>query len=355
MLGQISMKQLLEAGVHFGHQSRRWNPKMKKYIYTERNGIYIIDLKKTLRLMREAYSTVRDMSVEGRQGIMVGTKKQAKDAIERWSHFAGMHYINNRWLGGTLTNFKTIRKSIDRMIELQELVGSGQIERYSKKEQSQLIREKEGLEKNLQGIRSMTKLPDFMFVIDPSKELIAVAEAKKIGIPVVAVVDTNCDPDPIDVVIPGNDDAIRSINLACEKMAEAVIEGKMKRVDMGLDSIDLLPEIARKMLAQQAEAELAVQQQEAAMRGEFVEAADPEAAAPASEAAAPAAPAPEAAAPAPAPAAPVPVAPAPVAPAAPAPAAPAPAAPAPAAPEAAAPAPAPEAPAAPEAPTEGNA
>lgn len=271
MLGQISMKQLLEAGVHFGHQSRRWNPKMKKYIYTERNGIYIIDLKKTLRLMREAYAAVRDLTTEGKVGIMVGTKKQAKDAIERWSHFAGMHYINNRWLGGTLTNFKTIRKSIDRMIELQELVGSGQIERYSKKEQSQLIREKEGLEKNLQGIRGMTKLPDFMFVIDPSKELIAVHEAKKIGIPVVAVVDTNCDPDPIDVVIPGNDDAIRSINLACEKMAEAVIEGKMKRVDMGLDSIDVLPDIARKLMAQQAEAEMAAKQEAAVEQGEYQE------------------------------------------------------------------------------------
>ena len=252
MLGQITMKQLLEAGVHFGHQSRRWNPKMKKYIYTERNGIYIIDLKKTLRLMREAYAFVRDTIAEqGGRGILVGTKKQARDSIERWSHFAGLHYVNNRWLGGTLTNFKTVRKSIDRMIELQELFGSGQIERYSKKEQSQLNREKLSLEKNLQGIREMREMPTFMFVIDPGKEGIAIAEARKLGIPVVAVVDTNCDPDPIDYVIPGNDDAIRSINLACEKMAEATVEGLMKRVEKGLESAEVLPEEARQMMAQQ--------------------------------------------------------------------------------------------------------
>ena len=256
MLGQVTMKQLLEAGVHFGHQSRRWNPKMRKYIYTERNGIYIIDLKKTLRMVREAYNFVRDETINGGQGLFVGTKKQAKDAIERWAHFAGCHYVNNRWLGGTLTNFQTIRRSINRMIELQEMVGSGQIDRYSKKEQSQLLREKASLEKNLQGIRDMTQMPCFMFVIDPSKETIAVREAKKAGIPVVAVVDTNCDPDPIDYIIPGNDDAIRSINLACEKMAEAVVEGMIKRVEQGLDSPDALPEIARQMLAaREAEAQ----------------------------------------------------------------------------------------------------
>lgn len=249
MLGQVTMKQLLEAGVHFGHQSRRWNPKMKKYIYTERNGIYIIDLKKTLRMVREAYNFVRDEVAGGGRGLFVGTKKQAKDAIERWAHFAGSHYVNNRWLGGTLTNFGTIRKSINRMIELQELVGSGAIERYSKKEQSQLLREKAALEKNLQGIRNMTQMPTFMFVIDPSKEAIAVSEAKKMGVPVVAVVDTNCDPDPIDYVIPGNDDAIRSINLACEKIGEAVVEGLMKRVEQGMESPDVLPEVARQLLA----------------------------------------------------------------------------------------------------------
>ncbi len=256
MLGQVTMKQLLEAGVHFGHQSRRWNPKMKKYIYTERNGIYIIDLKKTLRMIREAYAFVREESTKGGRGLFVGTKKQAKDAIERWAHFAGVHYVNNRWLGGTLTNFQTIRKSINRMIELQEMVGSGQIDRYSKKEQSQLLREKASLEKNLQGIRNMTEMPSFIFIIDPSKETIAIQEAKKMGVPVVAVVDTNCDPDPIDVVIPGNDDAIRSINLSCEKMAEAVVEGLMKRVEAGLESPDVLPEVARQLMAAQQAGEL---------------------------------------------------------------------------------------------------
>jgi small subunit ribosomal protein S2 len=233
---------------------------MKKYIYTERNGIYIIDLKKTLRLMRDAYAFVRDTVVGGGHGIFVGTKKQSKDAVERWAHFCGSFYVNNRWLGGTLTNFTTIRKSINRMIELQELVGSGEIERYSKKEQSQIQREKSGLEKNLQGIRDMTELPQFIFVIDPSKELIAIREANKCGIPVVAVVDTNCDPDPVDYVIPGNDDAIRSINLSCEKMAEAVMEGKMNRVEQGLDPMEILPEQARLLMAQQQEAQRAAEE-----------------------------------------------------------------------------------------------
>ncbi|MBI1785513.1 30S ribosomal protein S2 [Candidatus Sumerlaeota bacterium] len=250
MLGQISMKQLLEAGVHFGHQSRRWNPKMTKYIYTERNQIYIIDLKKTLRLMREAYTFVRDTVAGGGKGIFIGTKKQAAEAIEKWAHFCGMYYVNNRWLGGTLTNFGTVRKSIERMIEIQKMVGDGTIERYTKKEQSMLLKEKESLEKNLQGIRNMDKLPAFIFVIDPSKEYIAVHEANKLGIPVVAVVDTNCDPDPIQYVIPGNDDAIRSINLSCEKMAEACVEGQLARVEAGLQTTDSLPDAAKQLLAQ---------------------------------------------------------------------------------------------------------
>jgi small subunit ribosomal protein S2 len=250
MLGQVTMKQLLEAGVHFGHQRRRWNPKMKKYIYTERNQIYIIDLKKTLRLMREAYTFVRDNVAEGGKGIFIGTKKQSRDAIEKYAHFCGMYYVNNRWLGGTLTNFDTIRKSINRMIELQTMVADGSIDRYSKKEQSRLLGHKESLERNLQGIRDMKELPSFIFVIDPSKETIAVHEAKKMGIPIVAVVDTNCDPDPIDWVIPGNDDAIRSINLSCEKMAEACIEGQIMRVEAGLASPDSLPEAGRQLLAQ---------------------------------------------------------------------------------------------------------
>ncbi len=252
MLGQISMKQLLEAGVHFGHQSRRWNPKMKRYIYTERNQIYIIDLKKTLRLLREAYTFARDTVAGGGKGIFVGTKKQAGDAIQKWAHFCGMYYVNNRWLGGTLTNFQTIRRSINRMIEIQAMVGDGTIERYTKKEQSRLMKEKESLEKNLQGIRNMDKLPAFLFVIDPMQEAIAVHEANKMGIPVISVVDTNCDPDPIDYVIPGNDDAIRSINLTCEKIAEACVEGQLARVESGLDSPDHLPEAAKMILAQTA-------------------------------------------------------------------------------------------------------
>jgi small subunit ribosomal protein S2 len=247
---------LLEAGVHFGHQKRRWNPKMKKYVYTVRNQIYIIDLKKTLRLMREAYTFVRDTSATGGKGIFVGTKKQASEAIEKWAHFCGMHYVNHRWLGGTLTNFKTIRKSIDRMIQMQGMIADGSIERYSKKEQSRILRAKEGLERNLQGIRDMQGLPAFIFVIDPSKELIAVAEANKVGVPVVGVVDTNCDPDPIDYVIPGNDDAIRSINLSCEKMAEACIEGLISRVEAGLDTADSLPEAAKQLLAQSMERQM---------------------------------------------------------------------------------------------------
>jgi small subunit ribosomal protein S2 len=256
MLGQVSMKQLLEAGVHFGHQRRRWNPKMKKYIYTERNQIYIIDLKKTLRLMRESYTFVRDTVAEGGKGVFIGTKKQARDAIEKYAHFCGMYYVNNRWLGGTLTNYDTIRKSINRMIELQTMVADGSMDRYSKKEQSRLLGHKESLERNLQGIRDMQELPAFIFIIDPSKEQIAVHEAKKIGIPIVAVVDTNCDPDPIDWVIPGNDDAIRSINLACEKMAEACIEGQIMRVEAGLASPDSLPEAGRQLLAQSMAEEL---------------------------------------------------------------------------------------------------
>jgi small subunit ribosomal protein S2 len=264
MLGQISMKQLLEAGVHFGHQSRRWNPKMKKYIYTERNQIYIIDLKKTLRLLREAYTFVRDTVAAGGMGVFVGTKKQASDAVHKWAHFCGMYYVNNRWLGGTLTNFKTVRRSIERMIELQSMVGDGTIERYSKKEQSALMKEKESLEKNLQGIRNMDKLPAFIFAIDPSKEQIAIHEANKLGIPVVALVDTNCDPDPIDYVIPGNDDAIRSINLNLEKIAEACIEGQLARVEARLAAPDTLPEAARQYLAQ-------IQAQRLGLAGEDVD------------------------------------------------------------------------------------
>jgi len=223
----VTMKQLLEAGVHFGHQSRRWNPKMKPYIYTERNGIYIIDLKKTLRLLRDATKYIREAVGQGAEIMLVGTKKQAKDIVRENAEECGMHYVNNRWLGGLLTNFKTIRKSVDRLIELEQMFEDGSINQYVKKEQAAMQRELDSLRKNLQGIKTMKKLPDILFIIDPQKETIAIREARKLGIPIVAVVDTNCDPDPIDWVIPGNDDAIRSIKLMCGAVNEACREAKM--------------------------------------------------------------------------------------------------------------------------------
>ena len=225
-MSSVTMKQLLEAGVHFGHQSRRWNPKMKPYIYTERNHIYIIDLKKTLRLLRDAARFVRDGVSQGAEVLFVGTKKQAKDIVAEQANSCGMHYVNNRWLGGLLTNYQTIRKSVVRLIELEKMFETGTINQYVKKEQAALSREMEALKKNLDGIKKMERLPDILFVIDPSKEEIAVKEARKLGIPIVAVVDTNCDPETVDWVIPGNDDAIRSIRLMCGAMAEACLEGK---------------------------------------------------------------------------------------------------------------------------------
>ncbi|MDX2174894.1 MAG: 30S ribosomal protein S2 [Candidatus Sumerlaeia bacterium] len=228
-MSSVTMKQLLEAGVHFGHQSRRWNPKMKPYIYTERAKIYIVDLKKTLRLLREACRYVRDTVADGGKVLFVGTKKQAKDIIREGAASSGMYFVNNRWLGGTLTNFQTVRKSTLRMIELERMFQDGTINQYSKKEQSMLGRELESLKKNLDGLRHMDRLPDVMFVVDPSKETIAVLEAKKLRIPIVAVVDTNCDPDPISYVIPGNDDAIRSIKLMVGQIAEACQEGLAQR------------------------------------------------------------------------------------------------------------------------------
>lgn len=230
------MKQLLEAGVHFGHQSRRWNPKMKPYIYTDRNGIYIIDLKKTLRLLRDATKFVRDQAADGKKVLFVGTKKQAKEIIQEGASAANMHYINNRWLGGLLTNFQTVRKSVQRLIHLEQIVADGTIEQYSKKEQSMLNRERIAHAKNLAGIKNMDRLPDLLFVIDPSKEYIAVQEAKKLNIPIVAVVDTNCDPDPIDYVIPANDDAIRSIKLMVGQISEACVEGVQAREGVGADA-----------------------------------------------------------------------------------------------------------------------
>jgi small subunit ribosomal protein S2 len=218
------MKELLEAGVHFGHQTKRWNPKMKKYIFGKRNGIYIIDLQKTLKLFKEASAFIADLASAGKRVLFVGTKRQAQDAILEEANRCGMFYVNNRWLGGTLTNFTTVRKSIERLKELEAVLGDTEKE-LSKKERAALDREREKLQKNLIGIREMDSLPDALFVIDPKKEYIAVKEAKKLKIPVVAIVDTNCDPEDIDHVIPGNDDAIRAIRLFTQKVADAVLEG----------------------------------------------------------------------------------------------------------------------------------
>ncbi len=222
----VSMKQLLEAGVHFGHQTRRWNPKMAEYIFTERNGIYIIDLQKTVKKLNEAYMFVRDLAAEGGEILFVGTKKQAQDAIKEEAVKCSMPYVNARWLGGMLTNFRTIRRRIDRLNQLRKMEEDGTFELLPKKEVIKLRLEIEKLEKFLGGIQEMKKIPSAMFIVDPRKERIAVSEAKKLGIPIVAIVDTNCDPDEIDVVIPGNDDAIRAVKLIADAMAAAVIEGR---------------------------------------------------------------------------------------------------------------------------------
>lgn len=221
----ISMKQLLEAGVHFGHQTRRWNPKMARYIFTERNGIYIIDLQKTVRKVEEAYNFVRELAASGETILFVGTKKQAQEAVKEEAERSNMFFVNQRWLGGTLTNFNTIQKRIRRLQQLERMQEDGTFDVLPKKEVILLKKEAERLEKFLGGIKGMTKMPGAMFIIDPRKERIAVAEAHKLGIPIVAIVDTNCDPDEIDHVIPGNDDAIRAVRLLTGKMADAVLEG----------------------------------------------------------------------------------------------------------------------------------
>ena len=222
----ISMKQLLEAGVHFGHQTRRWNPKMAQYIFTERNGIYIIDLQKTVRKIDEAYMFIRDLALEGKTVLFVGTKKQAQESIESEAKRCGMYFVNNRWLGGTLTNFRTIQTRIKKLNDIDKMEKDGQFEVLPKKEVIKLCAEREKLLKNLGGIREMKKLPGALFIVDPRKERIAVQEARILGIPIVAIVDTNCDPDEIDYVIPGNDDAIRAVKLIAGKLADAVLEGK---------------------------------------------------------------------------------------------------------------------------------
>lgn len=223
----ISMKQLLEAGVHFGHQTRRWNPKMKEYIFTERNGIYIIDLQKTVKMIDGAYAFVRQLAQDGGKILFVGTKKQAQEAVREEAERCEMYHVNQRWLGGMMTNFETIKRRIDRLTWLEEAYASPDgFEKLPKKEISKLLAEKEKLEKFLGGIKGMRQLPDALFVIDPRKERIAVFEARRLGIPIVAIVDTNCDPDEIDVIIPGNDDAIRAVKLITARMADAVLEGK---------------------------------------------------------------------------------------------------------------------------------
>jgi len=220
------MKQLLEAGVHFGHQTRRWNPKMAPYIYMERNGIYIIDLQQTVKKFDEAYEFIKSIVAEGKGVLFVGTKKQAQETIRDEAQRCGMYFVNQRWLGGMLTNYKTIRKRVFRLKELEKMENEGAFEVLTKKEVARLLNERERLERFLGGIKDMEKLPGAVFVVDPRKEKIAVAEARKLNIPVVAIVDTNCDPDEIDYVIPGNDDAIRAVKLISSKIADAVLEGK---------------------------------------------------------------------------------------------------------------------------------
>ena len=222
----ISMKELLEAGVHFGHQTKRWNPKMKEYIFGERNGIYIIDLQKTLKLFKDAMRFVAEQSAQGKTLLFVGTKRQAQEAVQEEATRCGMFYVNNRWLGGLLTNFTTVKQSIKRLKEMEAMIEEGAGERRTKKEIIRLERERKKLQANLAGIRDMEQLPDMLFVIDSNKEEIAVREARRLGIPVVAIVDTNCDPEMVDYPIPGNDDALRAIRLFCTKIADAVIEGR---------------------------------------------------------------------------------------------------------------------------------
>ncbi len=226
----ISMKQLLEAGVHFGHQTRRWNPKMAEYIFAERNGIYIIDLQKTVKKVEEAYAAVADIVKDGGEILFVGTKKQAQDSIKEEAQRCGMYYVNERWLGGMLTNFATVKTRIARLKELDKMVEDGTMDILPKKEVAKLMHEKEKLDKNIGGIKEMTRIPDCLFIVDPRKEKIAVQEAHNLNIPIVAIVDTNCDPEEVDYVIPGNDDAIRAVKLIAGRIADAVIESKQGEV-----------------------------------------------------------------------------------------------------------------------------
>jgi len=234
----VTIKELLEAGVHFGHQTKRWNPKMKKYLFGERNGIYIIDLQKSLKMFQEAHAFLRDVAARGESVLFVGTKKQAADTIQEEATRAGMYFVNRRWLGGTLTNFQTITKSISRLKQLEDMQGTGKFEAFSKKEVLRMEREMEKLNNALMGIKGMEQLPRAVFIIDPKKERIAVRESRRLGIPVIAVVDTNCDPDEIDFPVPGNDDAIRAIRLITSRLADAIIEGRGAGAKAGVAGIE---------------------------------------------------------------------------------------------------------------------
>jgi len=245
----ITMKQLLEAGVHFGHQTKRWNPKMKRYIFTARNGIYIIDLQQTVKMFRAAYDVVRDMAAEGKTVLFVGTKKQAQEAVEEEARRAGTPYVNVRWLGGMLTNFQTIRKSLDRLQKLTEMATDGTAEKLPKKEVLRLAKERARLEKVLGGIKDLRRVPDAIFVVDPSREEIAVLEARRLSIPIIAIVDTNCDPDLIDYVIPGNDDAIRAIKLFLGKVADAILEGSAAYKEKTASAVNKEAEAPEVMMA----------------------------------------------------------------------------------------------------------
>ena len=240
----ISMKQLLEAGVHFGHQTRRWNPKMKPFIYTSRNGVYIVDLNQTQAQIEAAYNELKAISERGGKVLFVGTKKQAAEVVEEQALRSGSFYVNKRWLGGLLTNFRTIQKRIKRLVEIEEMEASGKIEVYTKKEQANLRKEKAKLEGSLGGIKEMKKLPDAIFIVDPKKEHICVQEAHTLGIPLIGIVDTNCDPEELDYVIPGNDDAIRAVKLIVSKMADAVIEAKQGEVLEGAMEIEVPADFA---------------------------------------------------------------------------------------------------------------
>jgi len=273
-LATITMKELLEAGVHFGHQTKRWNPKMKEYIFGERNGIYIIDLQKTLKMFKEASKFVQELATEGKIVLFVGTKRQAQDAIAEEATKCGGFYINQRWLGGLLTNWVTVQKSVKRLKELDEMATDGRYELLPKKEVIKLERERKHLQANLAGIKNMSRLPDAVFVIDSNKEQIAVREARKLGIPVVAVVDTNCDPSEVDYVIPGNDDALRAIRLFTSKISESIAEGAQLMTDKQVADMTAATEQAQAQEMQQAEdaaAALEVRAQEAAAASDLAD------------------------------------------------------------------------------------